>query len=57
MGKLGADYDRWVHEPIVQKEAPRFFESDIAEVKHNLFLSVASFPTKLGLRILVPTLG
>ncbi|KAG0504993.1 hypothetical protein M758_N003300 [Ceratodon purpureus] len=31
VGKLGADYDRWVHDPIVQKEPPRFFESDIAE--------------------------
>ena len=29
---MGADYDRWVHDPIVQKEPPRFFESDIAEV-------------------------
>lgn len=28
---MGADYDRWVHDPVVQKEPPRFFESDIAE--------------------------
>jgi len=35
VGKLGDDYEQWVHDPIVQKEPPRFFESDIAEVlKH-----------------------
>lgn len=32
VGKLGSGYDKWVHDPIVQKEPPRFFESDIAEV-------------------------
>jgi hypothetical protein len=34
VGKLGSGYDKWVHDPIVQKEPPRFFESDIAEVKY-----------------------
>lgn len=29
---MGSGYDKWVHDPIVQKEPPRFFESDIAEV-------------------------
>lgn len=32
VGKLGSRYDKWVHDPVVQKEPPRFFESDIAEV-------------------------
>ncbi|XP_024393781.1 dihydroceramide fatty acyl 2-hydroxylase FAH2 isoform X1 [Physcomitrium patens] len=31
VGKLGAEYDQWVHNPIVQKDPPRFFESDVAE--------------------------
>lgn len=29
---MGANYDKWVHDPIVQTEPPRFFKSDIAEV-------------------------
>lgn len=29
---MGANYDQWVHDPIVQKKPPRFFKSDIAEV-------------------------
>lgn len=32
VGQLGADYDKWVHDPIVQKEPPRFFQSNLAEV-------------------------
>ncbi|CAM6094247.1 unnamed protein product [Calypogeia fissa] len=31
VGYLGEDYDEWVHDPIVCKETPRFFESDITE--------------------------
>lgn len=31
VGYLGEDYDDWVHDPIVCKETPRFFESDIIE--------------------------
>ncbi|OAE23833.1 hypothetical protein AXG93_369s1270 [Marchantia polymorpha subsp. ruderalis] len=32
VGYLGADYDEWVHDPIVSRESPRFFESDISEI-------------------------
>ncbi|CAM6088792.1 unnamed protein product [Calypogeia fissa] len=31
VGYLGADYDEWVHDPVVCKESPRFFEKDIYE--------------------------
>lgn len=32
VGHLGEDYEEWVHQPIVSKEGPRFFESDFWEV-------------------------
>lgn len=32
VGYLGADYDQWVHDPIISRESPRFFESDFHEV-------------------------
>ncbi|VVA99142.1 unnamed protein product [Arabis nemorensis] len=31
VGHLGEAYDEWVHQPIVTKEGPRFFESDFWE--------------------------
>lgn len=31
VGHLGADYDEWVHDPVISKESPRFFEKDIYE--------------------------
>ncbi|XP_021888506.1 LOW QUALITY PROTEIN: dihydroceramide fatty acyl 2-hydroxylase FAH1-like [Carica papaya] len=31
VGHLGEDYEEWVHQPIVSKEGPRFFESDFWE--------------------------
>ncbi|XP_011096698.1 dihydroceramide fatty acyl 2-hydroxylase FAH1 [Sesamum indicum] len=31
VGHLGEDYQEWVHQPIVSKEGPRFFESDFWE--------------------------
>ncbi|XP_019447732.1 PREDICTED: dihydroceramide fatty acyl 2-hydroxylase FAH1-like isoform X1 [Lupinus angustifolius] len=31
VGHLGEAYDDWVHQPIVSKEGPRFFESNILE--------------------------
>ncbi|KAK6123838.1 hypothetical protein DH2020_042439 [Rehmannia glutinosa] len=31
VGHLGEDYQDWVHQPIVSKEGPRFFESDFWE--------------------------
>ncbi|GLT53707.1 hypothetical protein SLA2020_269600 [Shorea laevis] len=31
VGHLGLDYQEWVHQPIVSKETPRFFESDFWE--------------------------
>lgn len=31
VGYLGSDYDQWVHDPIISKESPRFFESDFHE--------------------------
>ncbi|PSS29014.1 Dihydroceramide fatty acyl 2-hydroxylase [Actinidia chinensis var. chinensis] len=31
VGHLGEDYEEWVHQPIVSKEGPRLFESDIME--------------------------
>ncbi|KAK7260415.1 hypothetical protein RIF29_26439 [Crotalaria pallida] len=31
VGHLGEAYDEWVHQPIVSKEGPRFFESDFLE--------------------------
>ncbi|GAB2214005.1 hypothetical protein Drorol1_Dr00018335 [Drosera rotundifolia] len=32
VGHLGEAYDEWVHQPIVSKEAPRFFANDFAEL-------------------------
>lgn len=31
VGHLGDAYQEWVHQPIVTKETPRFFESDLME--------------------------
>nr|POE82804.1 dihydroceramide fatty acyl 2-hydroxylase fah1 [Quercus suber] len=31
VGYLGESYQEWVHQPIVSKEGPRFFESDFWE--------------------------
>lgn len=31
VGHLGEDYQEWVHQPIVTKHTPRFFESDFCE--------------------------
>ncbi|KAI4371849.1 hypothetical protein MLD38_010148 [Melastoma candidum] len=31
VGHLGENYQEWVHQPIVSKEGPRFFESDFWE--------------------------
>lgn len=33
VGHLEEAYQEWVHQPIVSKEGPRFFESDFWEVK------------------------
>ncbi|KAL3616818.1 Dihydroceramide fatty acyl 2-hydroxylase fah2 [Castilleja foliolosa] len=31
VGHLGEAYQEWVHQPIVSKETPRFFENDVLE--------------------------
>lgn len=31
VGHLGKGYQEWVHQPIVSKEAPRFFENNVLE--------------------------
>ncbi|XP_057763853.1 dihydroceramide fatty acyl 2-hydroxylase FAH1-like [Salvia miltiorrhiza] len=31
VGHLGEEYQEWIHQPIVCKESPRFFENDIVE--------------------------
>ncbi|XP_074325878.1 dihydroceramide fatty acyl 2-hydroxylase FAH2-like [Apium graveolens] len=31
VGHLGESYQEWVHQPIVSKEGPRFFENDVVE--------------------------
>ncbi|XP_027330496.1 dihydroceramide fatty acyl 2-hydroxylase FAH1-like isoform X1 [Abrus precatorius] len=31
VGHLGEAYEEWVHQPIVSKEGPRFFENDVLE--------------------------
>lgn len=31
VGHLGEDYQEWVHQPIVSKQSPRFFESNFCE--------------------------
>ncbi|XP_012075928.1 dihydroceramide fatty acyl 2-hydroxylase FAH1 isoform X2 [Jatropha curcas] len=31
VGYLGEHYDGWVHQPIITKESPRFFQSEILE--------------------------
>lgn len=33
VGSLGANYDDWVHQPVTRKECPRFFESNVLEVR------------------------
>lgn len=32
VGHLGEAYDKWVHQPVVSKECPRFFGNDFCEV-------------------------
>nr|CAD1828211.1 unnamed protein product [Ananas comosus var. bracteatus] len=32
VGHLGQQYEEWVHQPIVSKEGPRFFENDFMEL-------------------------
>ncbi|XP_073117198.1 dihydroceramide fatty acyl 2-hydroxylase FAH1 isoform X1 [Elaeis guineensis] len=32
VGHLGEDYEEWVHQPIMSKEGPRFFENDFLEM-------------------------
>lgn len=32
VGHLGEAYEEWVHQPIVSKDGPRFFENEILEV-------------------------
>ncbi|KDP34618.1 hypothetical protein JCGZ_11141 [Jatropha curcas] len=34
VGYLGEHYDGWVHQPIITKESPRFFQSEILEFWH-----------------------
>lgn len=34
VGHLGEQYEEWVHQPIVSKEGPRFFENDFMEVTY-----------------------
>ncbi|KAG0618588.1 hypothetical protein M758_4G076000 [Ceratodon purpureus] len=31
VGRLGSDYDEWVHQPVKRKECPRLFDSDLLE--------------------------
>lgn len=31
VGHLGENYQEWIHQPIVSKEGPRFFQNDILE--------------------------
>lgn len=38
VGHLEEQYQEWVHQPIVSKEGPRFFENDVLEV--NILFSV-----------------
>uniref|UniRef100_M1ACD2 Sphingolipid fatty acid alpha hydroxylase n=1 Tax=Solanum tuberosum TaxID=4113 RepID=M1ACD2_SOLTU len=38
VGHLGEAYQEWVHQPIVNKEGPRFFESDFWESPSNILL-------------------
>ncbi len=33
VGHLGDGYQKWVHQSIVCKESPRFFQSDFMEVQ------------------------
>ncbi|XP_047330976.1 dihydroceramide fatty acyl 2-hydroxylase FAH1-like [Impatiens glandulifera] len=32
VGHLGEAYDKWVHQPIITKEGPRFFDNDVLEL-------------------------
>lgn len=32
VGHLGPRYDAWVHQPVVLRAHPRFFQSDVLEV-------------------------
>jgi hypothetical protein len=32
VGHLGEAYEEWVHQPIVSKEGPRFFQNEVLEV-------------------------
>lgn len=49
VGYLGESYQEWVHQPIVSKEGPRFFESDFWEVQSLCLLVETLFP--LGHRL------
>lgn len=37
VGHLGDRYDAWVHDPIVSKQGPRLFESDLMEMFTNTY--------------------
>lgn len=43
VGHLGEAYQEWVHQPIVSKEGPRFFESDFWEVKYPCHKNLCAF--------------
>ena len=42
VGHLGDCYQEWVHQPIVQKESPRFFGNDFLEVRRLSLRSTSS---------------
>ncbi|KAG7012573.1 Dihydroceramide fatty acyl 2-hydroxylase FAH1, partial [Cucurbita argyrosperma subsp. argyrosperma] len=50
VGHLGEDYQEWVHQPIVSKEGPRFFESDFWEFWNliKLFATPSTTPCLVG---------
>lgn len=53
VGHLGADYDEWVHQPVLRKEeSPKFFENDLLEVRSiQLFLFFLFFICNRALQV------
>ena len=40
VGHLEEQYQEWVHQPVVSKEGPRFFENGVLEVKYILSIAL-----------------
>jgi hypothetical protein len=57
VGHLGEDYDKWVHQPIMGKEGPRFFHSSILEVPTLPYPTYIKFSSFMSICIKIDYFG